>query len=64
MSTSTQPTMERLAGPFGPWNVRQLPGGKWVVEQLDRGTMRIRRYGPFTEESEARFLHADLTGEL
>jgi len=62
-SNSDAPSVpnQSLVGRFTPWRVRQRPVGDWVVHQLDRGTMRIRRYGPYTEEAEARAVHADLT---
>jgi len=44
-----------------PWRLRQRPAGDWVVDQLDRATMRVRRYGPYHQEAEARAVHADLT---
>jgi hypothetical protein len=45
---------------YGPWQCKQRPAGDWVVDQLDRETMRVRRYGPYPTEAEARTVYADL----
>jgi len=39
---------------FGPWICKQRPAGDWEIDQIDRETMRIRRYGPYQTEAEAR----------
>lgn len=47
---------------FHRWSVRQLPGGAWAVSQLT-GTganMRIRRFGIYPAEREARQIQAFL----
>lgn len=45
----------------GPWICKQRAAGDWVVDQLDRETMRVSRFGPYQAEAEARRVYADLT---
>ena len=46
---------------YGPWICKQRPVGDWVIDQLDRETMRVRRYGPYPTEAEARAKLAELS---
>lgn len=46
---------------LGPWVVKERPAGDWVVDRLDRETMRCRRHGPFSTEQAARDRLADIT---
>jgi hypothetical protein len=45
---------------YGPWQCKQRPAGDWVVDQLDRETMRVRRYGPYPTEGQALAVYAEL----
>lgn len=38
---------------YGPWTVKQRPCGDWVIDQLDRETMRVRRFGSYRSKIEA-----------
>ncbi len=46
---------------YGPWICKKRPAGDWVVDQIDRETMRVRRYGPYPTEAEARAKLAELS---
>ena len=63
----TNSTQERTPGSlhpvvrrYGPWICKPRPAGDWVVDQIDRETMRVRRYGPYQTEAQAREGYADL----
>ena len=65
METKTQetdqsPSLKRMVRRYGPWICKQRPAGDWVVDQLDRETMRVRRYGPYPTETEAGEVFAGL----
>lgn len=46
----------------GPWVCKQRPAGDWVVDQLDRLGMTVRRFGPYPTEAAARAVYAELKG--
>ena len=45
---------------YSPWQCKQRPAGDWVIDQVDRETMRVRRYGIYKTEAEAREIYATL----
>lgn len=49
---------------YGPWQCKHRPAGDWVIDQLDRQTLKVRRFGTFKTEAEAREIYAVLTGEV
>ncbi len=46
---------------WSPWILKQLPSGIWVIDQLDRLTNRVRRFGTYESKAEAREIFEDLT---
>ena len=48
---------------FGPWLLKERPCGDFVVDQLDRENLRVRRYGPYKTYAEAEEKWLDLTTE-
>lgn len=46
---------------YSPWVCKQRPGGDWTIDQVDRGTGVISRFGTYATEAEAREMHAILT---
>ena len=38
---------------YGPWQCKHRPAGDWVIDQLDRQTLKVRRFGTFKTEAEA-----------
>ncbi len=48
------PGAELPDNPRLPWICKQRPAGDWVVDQLDREIMRVRRFGPYATEQDAR----------
>ena len=60
-SVARSGSLERMVRRYGPWLVKQRPAGDWVVDQIDRETMRVRRYGPYKTYPEAEAKWLDLT---
>lgn len=56
--------MTKRNGLYGPWQCKQRPAGDWVIDQLDRETLKVRRFGTFQTEAEAREIYAVLTSEV
>lgn len=60
MMTNPKINQERMAKwyqnrlvPVGsPWLCKQLPSGKWVIDQFSNG--KIRRFGEYEKEEDAR----------
>lgn len=46
---------------YTPWVCKQRPVGDWVVDQYDRQEKRIRRFGPYPTEADARAVFFALT---
>ena len=62
MSYDEQVAFMRAERPhdYGPWILKERPAGDWVVDQLDRTTMKVRRFGPYKTTEEAREVWMEL----
>lgn len=45
---------------YSPWVLKQLPGGMWVIDQTDLTTGKVRRFGTYKTEAEAREIIIEL----
>ena len=45
---------------YSPWVMKQLPTGKWVIDQADLATGKIRRFGTYDTKEEAREILTEL----
>ena len=57
-------SLKRVVRRYGPWQCKLRPAGDWVIDQLDRETLKVRRFGTFQTEAEAREIYAVLTGQV
>lgn len=45
---------------YSPWVMKQLPTGKWVIDQADLTAGKIRRYGTYDTKAEAKEILTEL----
>lgn len=48
---------------YSPWILKPLPNGLWVIDQVDRVAMRVRRFGTYNNKNEAVEIIAELRKE-
>jgi hypothetical protein len=45
---------------YSPWVMKQLPTGKWVIDQADLTAGKIRRFGTYNTKAEAQEILTEL----